>query len=38
MGKKKPYARERPVTVAFRMSKEAAMKFDALVSLSGLTK
>ncbi len=38
MGKKKPYARERPVTVAFRMSEEAARKLDALVSLSGLTK
>lgn len=38
MGKKKPYARERPVTVAFRMSEEAARRLDALVSLSGLTK
>lgn len=36
--KKNPYARERPVTVAFRMSKEAVRKLDAFVSLSGLTK
>ena len=38
MGKKKRYERERPVTVAFRMSEEAEKKLDALVSLSGLTK
>lgn len=38
MGKKKPFVRERPITVAFRMSEEAARKLDALVSLSGLTK
>lgn len=38
MGKKKPFVRERPITVAFCMSEEAARKLDALVSLSGLTK
>lgn len=38
MGKKKPYARECPVTVVFRMSEEAARRLDALVSLSGLAK
>ena len=38
MGKKRPYARERSVTVAFRMSEETAKKLDALVSLSGLAK
>lgn len=29
MGKKKPYERERPATVAFRMSEETARKLDA---------
>lgn len=36
--KKKPYARERPVTMAFRMSEEATRRLDAPVSLSGLIK
>lgn len=36
--KKKAYARERSVTVAFRMSEDAARRLDALVSPSGLTK
>lgn len=36
--KKKAYARERSVTVSFRMSEDEARKLDTLVSLSGLTK